>query len=86
MDAHRSACVTASGARASQASEENVMRKALSTLLCVLLVLPGLAAWSTAVRAAAEPPAGPVIDDPWPRQLTSGGNTFSIFQPQCGHR
>src|ERR1700730_13895817 len=59
--------------------------KLLGVALGVLLVLPGLAACTTAMPisgAAAlpgmvEPPAGP-----WPRELTSGDNTFSIFQPQ----
>src|SRR5258705_3837125 len=60
-------------------------RKLLGVILCVLLVLPGLAACTTAMPvsgeaalpAMVEPPAGP-----WPRELTSGDNTFSIFQPQ----
>jgi hypothetical protein len=58
------------------------MRKALSTVLYVLLVLPGLAACSTAAMTSDGPPAEAIIDDPWPRQLVSGGNTFSVFQPQ----
>src|SRR6266436_5063775 len=60
-------------------------RKRLGVILCVLLVLPGLAACTTAMPvsgeaalpARVEPPPGP-----WPRELTSGDNTFSIFQPQ----
>jgi hypothetical protein len=58
------------------------MRKALSTVLYVLLVLPGLVACSTAAMTSDGPPAEAIIDDPWPRQLVSGGNTFSVFQPQ----
>src|SRR6266446_5825525 len=54
-------------------------RKRLGVVLCVLLVLPGLAACTTAMSVSGEValPAGP-----WPRELTSGDNTFSIFQPQ----
>jgi hypothetical protein len=59
------------------------MKKALSTFLCVLLVLPGLAACSTAMGVADE--AGAIVDDPWPRRLVSGSNTFSVFQPQYEH-
>jgi hypothetical protein len=59
--------------------------KGRGVILCVLLVLPGLAACTPAMPvsgeaarpAMVEPPAGP-----WPRELTSGDNTFSIFQPQ----
>jgi hypothetical protein len=60
-------------------------RKLLGVVFCVLLVLPGLAACTpampvsgkAALPARVEPPPGP-----WPRELTSGDNTFSIFQPQ----
>src|SRR3984893_11249753 len=63
-------------------------RKLLGVALGVLLVLPGLAACTPPMRvsgaaalpAMVEPPAGP-----WPRPLTSGDNTFSIFQPQYDH-
>src|ERR1700738_621970 len=63
-------------------------RRRLGVVLGVLLVLPGLAACTpampvsgeAALPAMVEPPAGP-----WPRQLTSGDNTFSIFQPQYDH-
>ncbi len=60
------------------------MKKALSALLCVLFLVPSLAACSSAMRAEAEPPgdATAVAADPWPRQLVSGGTTFSVFQPQ----
>ena len=52
-----------------------------STFLCVLLVLPGLAACTSAMTATDQPPAAAAAD-PWPRQLTSGDHTFSVFQPQ----
>jgi hypothetical protein len=63
-------------------------RKLLGVVFCVLLVLPGLAACTpampvsgkAALPARVEPPPGP-----WPRELTSGDNTFSIFQPQYDH-
>ncbi len=59
-------------------------RKLLVVVLCVLLVLPVLAACAPVMAASDEaPPAmGEPSADPWPRQLTSGDNTFSIFQPQ----
>ena len=67
------------------AREQWRSQRLLGVVLCVLLVLPGLAACTTAMpvsgeaalSATGEPPAGP-----WPRELTSGDNTFSIFQPQ----
>ena len=67
------------------AREQWRSRRLLGVVLCVLLVAPGLAACTTAMPvsgqaalpAMVEPPAGP-----WPRELTSGDNTFSIFQPQ----
>jgi hypothetical protein len=55
--------------------------RTLSTLLCVLLVLPSLAACTSALMATDQPPAAAAAD-PWPRQLTSGDHTFSLFQPQ----
>src|SRR5712692_9984052 len=60
-------------------------RRVLAALLCALLVAPGLAACTTAMPATGEamgPAASELPSDPWPRELTSGDNTFSIFQPQ----
>src|SRR2546425_70818 len=52
-------------------------------LFIMLLVLPGLAGCTSAMPAASEPPGDSDVDvDPWPRQLASGDNTFSLFQPQ----
>src|SRR5256885_12449068 len=49
----------------------------------MLLVLPGLAGCTSGISALGEPPAASDVDvDPWPRQLASGDNTFSVFQPQ----
>jgi hypothetical protein len=67
------------------AREQSRSRNLLGVVLCVLLVLPGLAACTPAMPvsggaglpATASPPAGP-----WPRELTSGDDTFSVFQPQ----
>ncbi len=63
-------------------------RRMLAALLGVLLLMPGLAACTTAgpapggaVTAAAGAPLPPA-DDAWPRELSSGSDTFSIFQPQ----
>ncbi len=53
----------------------------LGALLCALLAVPGLAACTPAISGLGEPPAASDID-PWPRQLTSGDDTFSVFQPQ----
>ncbi len=59
----------------------------LTTLFGALLLMSGLAACTTAMPAgedamepAASAPRPP--NDAWPRELTSGDNTFSIFQPQ----
>ena len=38
-----------------------------STFLCVLLVLPGLAACTSAMTATDQPP-GAAAADPWPRR------------------
>ena len=58
-------------------------RRAPFALFFVLLVLPGLAACTSGMSALGESPAASDVDvDPWPRQLTSGDNTFSVFQPQ----
>ena len=55
----------------------------LFALLFMLLVLPGLAGCTSGMSALGEAPAASDVDvDPWPRQLGSGDNTFSIFQPQ----
>src|SRR2546429_9796982 len=49
----------------------------------MLLVLPGRAGWPSGMAALGEPSAASDVDvDPWPRQLASGDNTFSVFQPQ----
>src|SRR5882724_6497563 len=54
-------------------------------LLGLLLVMPVLAACTTAMPAPGEP-MGPAAAEPtndaWPRELTSNDSTFSIFQPQ----
>jgi uncharacterized membrane protein YgcG len=58
-------------------------RRALFALFFMLLVLPGLAGCTSGMSALGEPPAASDVDvDPWPRQLASGDNTFSVFQPQ----
>src|SRR3989454_11560695 len=58
-------------------------RRALFALLFMLLVLPGLAGCTSGTSALGEAPAASDVDvDPWPRQLASGDNTFSVFQPQ----
>ncbi|PYN91533.1 MAG: hypothetical protein DMD91_34070, partial [Candidatus Rokuibacteriota bacterium] len=57
-------------------------RRALSVLLFVL-VLPGLGGCVSAVPTPDESPATSNVDvDPWPRRLTSGDHTFSVFEPQ----
>lgn len=57
--------------------------KGLPALFFMLLVLPNLAGCTTAMPSPAEPQAAADVDvDPWPRQLTSGDHTFSVFQPQ----
>src|SRR2546428_2017258 len=58
-------------------------RRALFALFFMLLVLPELAGCTSGVSALGEPPAASDLNvDPWPRQLASGDNTFSLFQPQ----
>src|SRR5713101_4141963 len=57
-------------------------RRALFALF-MLLVLPGLAGCTSGVSALGEPLAASDLNvDPWPRQLASGDDTFSLFQPQ----
>src|SRR3989454_2825611 len=57
--------------------------KPLFALVFMLLVLPGLAGCTSGMSALGEAPAASDVDvDPWPRQLASGDDTFSIFQPQ----
>jgi|HubBroStandDraft_6_1064221.scaffolds.fasta_scaffold63086_2 hypothetical protein len=64
-----------------------------ASLLWALLVAPGLAACTSAIPTTGESvpttmgqPAPEVTgehpDDAWPRELASGDDTFSIFQPQ----
>src|SRR2546427_109522 len=58
-------------------------RRALFALFFMLLVLPELAGCTSGMSALGEPPAASDVDvDPWPRQLASGDDTFSLFQPQ----
>jgi len=58
-------------------------RRPLFALLFILVVLPGLAGCTSGMSALSEPTAASDVDvDPWPRQLASGDNTFSVFQPQ----
>ncbi|HEX9477234.1 MAG TPA: hypothetical protein VGA90_00650, partial [Methylomirabilota bacterium] len=61
------------------------MSRLLPVLLGALLVAPSLAACTTA-SPPIPPEVGPIATDPtedaWPRELVSGDNTFSIFQPQ----
>ena len=54
--------------------------RALSAL-AFALVLPGLSG-CLSVMPGGSPATSSVDVDPWPRQLTSGDHTFSIFQPQ----
>jgi hypothetical protein len=57
--------------------------RALFAFLSLTLVLPGLAGCTSGMSALDESPAASDVDvDPWPRQLASGDNTFSLFQPQ----
>jgi hypothetical protein len=54
-------------------------------LLCLLLLMPVLAACTTTMPAPGEsigPAAAEPTNDAWPRELTSKDSTFSIFQPQ----
>ena len=61
------------------------MSRLLPVLLGALLVAPSFAACTTA-SPPIPPEMGPIATDPtedtWPRELVSGDNTFSIFQPQ----
>ena len=58
-------------------------RQALSTLFLMLLIWPGLVGCTPAMPAVGALTADSDLNvDPWPRQLTSGDNTFSVFQPQ----
>jgi hypothetical protein len=52
--------------------------KILSLLLVSLLLAPSVLPWAHAQAPAASSAA----DDTWPKQFVSGGNTFSIYQPQ----
>jgi len=54
--------------------------RALSAL-AFALVLPGLSG-CLSVMPGGSPATSSVDVDPWPRQLTSGDHTFSIFQPR----
>ncbi|HKC08282.1 MAG TPA: hypothetical protein VKJ67_15525, partial [Methylomirabilota bacterium] len=60
----------------------------LGAFIGMVLLMPGLAACTTALPAGEEAAMGPAAggplrpDDAWPRELASGNNTFSIFQPQ----
>jgi hypothetical protein len=49
----------------------------LSLLLVSLLLAPSVLPW-----AHAQAPGASSADDTWPKQFVSGGNTFSIYQPQ----
>jgi hypothetical protein len=51
--------------------------KILSLLLVSLLLAPSVLPW-----AHAQAPGASSADDTWPKQFVSGGNTFSIYQPQ----
>src|SRR5207249_5107004 len=55
---------------------------ALSALVFAL-VLPGLSGCMSAMPDGSSPTSN-VDVDPWPRQLTSGDHTFSVFEPQSG--
>ena len=61
------------------------MSRLFAVLLGALLVAPSFAACTTA-SPPIPPEMGSVVSGPsedgWPRVLTSGDNTFSIFQPQ----
>lgn len=61
------------------------MSRLLAVLLGALLVAPSFAACTTA-SPPIPPQMGSVVSGPsedgWPRVLTSGDSTFSIFQPQ----
>jgi hypothetical protein len=48
-----------------------------SLLLVSLLLAPSVLPW-----AHAQAPGASSADDTWPKQFVSGGNTFSIYQPQ----
>jgi len=63
-------------------------RKMLGAFIGMVLLMPSLAACTTALPAGEEAAMGPAAgrplppDDAWPREVASGNNTFSIFQPQ----
>ena len=60
--------------------EERWKRRALSALFCMLLVLPGLVGCTPAMSGLGDLTTASDVDvDPWPRQLTSGDDTFSVF-------
>ena len=64
---------------------EGRSRKLLGVVLCLLLALPGWAACAPVMASSGEAPLPAMVEppaDPWPRQLTSEDNTFSVFQPQ----
>lgn len=61
----------------------NLGQRQTLSALCLLLLIWPLAGCMPTVSAVGEPPAASDLNvDPWPRQLTSGDNTFSVFQPQ----
>jgi hypothetical protein len=51
--------------------------KILLLLLVSLFLAPSVLPW-----AHAQAPGASSADDTWPKQFVSGGNTFSIYQPQ----
>ena len=61
--------------------------KIVSVLLVTLLLAPSVLPWAHA-QAPGAPPAGAPpaatrgMDDTWPKQIVSEGNTYSIYQPQ----
>lgn len=61
--------------------------KILSLLLVSLLLAPSLLSWAHAQAPSSPSPGAPPAqaggtEDAWPKQIVSGGNTFSIYQPQ----
>jgi hypothetical protein len=64
---------------------DGLTRRVLAAFFCALLVAPALTACTSAMPAPGEamgPAASEQPGDEWPRQLTIGNETFSIFQPQ----
>ncbi len=56
--------------------------RSLVALLAAAAVAPAPGAAQPATQPGPMPPAAAVTPDPWPKVLTQGGSTYTIFQPQ----